>query len=219
MPDFENTRRLMDQSSPAGSPPSPDFMPSRAEVLRYFSGTLRLMTGHKDGLDRLDLSADGFWRSFAALIVALPPAALSWLEYERVERISYAPGPLKTLGAHALADLTAWILPVLIMMMAARHIGFARKIVPFVVATNWGGAFLTWAFSPFFLLQMLVGPSPAIQILGLLVAFASIALTVRLVANATSSDIPLSVAIVTMMVMASLISYSAAADLIGAPIG
>ncbi len=51
------------------------------------------MAGDRRGLDRFDLSADGFWRSFAALVVALPPTALSWLEFERVERGASAASP------------------------------------------------------------------------------------------------------------------------------
>ena len=72
----------MKPSSPAGSPPTPDLMPTLDDVVRFFNGAFLLMAGKADGLKRLDLSADGFWQSFAAVIVALPPLALSWLAYE-----------------------------------------------------------------------------------------------------------------------------------------
>lgn len=210
----------MKPSLPAGSPPSPDFLPSLPEIARYFTGAARLMAGYRDGLDRLDLSADGFWRSFAAIIVALPPTVLSWLEFERVERAGLAAGGHETTAyaAHALADLTAWLLPILVMMTAARHLGFTRKIVPFVIATNWGGALLTWAFSPFFLLLMFTGPNAAMQLLGILISAASIVLTVRLIVQATGSDVPFSIAIVTMMVISSLLSYGAVSDLLQVPL-
>ncbi len=210
----------MRPSSPAGSPPSPDFLPSPAEIARYFTGAARLMSGRREGLALLDCTADGFWRSFAALVVALPPTILAWLEYESVERAPFSPhlSRFAVYGAHTLADLTSWLLPILILACVARPLGFSRKMVPFVVATNWGGALLAWVFSPFFLLLMVTGPSDATALIGLFVAVASIALTVRLVANATGSDIPLSVAIVTMMVFVSLLSYAAVTDLFGLPI-
>ncbi|WP_279478946.1 hypothetical protein [Aureimonas sp. SK2] len=204
---------------PAGSPPSPDFLPSLPEIGRYFTGAWRLMAGDRRGLDRLDLSADGFWRSFSALVVALPPTALSWLEFERIERAGAPVTPVVALAAHALADLTAWLLPLLLVGVAARHIGFSKRMVPFVVAVNWGGALLTWAFSPFFVLLLLGGQSDLTQILGLLIAVASIVLTVRLIAVATGSDYPLSIAIVTMMVFVSLLSFAAVSDLFGLTIG
>ncbi|WP_244631158.1 hypothetical protein [Aureimonas sp. ME7] len=204
---------------PAGSPPSPDFLPSLPEIGRYFTGAWQLMAGDRQGLHRLDLSADGFWRSFAALVVALPPTALSWLEFERVERGSAAAGPLAAVAAHALADLTAWLLPLLLVGIAARHIGFERRIVPFVVAANWGGALLTWAFSPFFVLLLVTGPSDLTQILGLLIALASVVLTTRLIVYASDCDWPLAVSIVTMMVFVSLLSYGAVSDLFGMAVG
>ncbi len=205
----------MRPSSPVGSPPSPDFLPSLAEIARYFTGAWRLMAGRREGLQLLDLSADGFWRSFAALVVALPPTVLAWTEFERVERAEAPGSALLAYGAHALADLTAWLLPILILASLARPLGFSRKMVPFVVATNWGGALLAWVFSPFFVLLFLVGPSDATALVGLCVAVASLVLTIRLVAYSTASDMALSVAIVTMMVFVSLLSYAAVSDLFG----
>ncbi|ALN71997.1 MULTISPECIES: hypothetical protein [unclassified Aureimonas] len=192
-------------------------MPSLAEIVRYFTGAARLMAGRRDGLALLDLSADGFWRSFAALVVALPPTVLAWLEYETVERPPFSPHPgrLAIYGAHALADVTAWLLPILLLASFARPLGFSRKMVPLVVATNWGGALLAWIFSPFFVLLLLAGSSDVTALIGLFVAIASIVLTVRLVANATVTELPLSVAIVTMMVFVSLLSYAAVSDLFG----
>jgi hypothetical protein len=209
----------MKPSLPAGSPPSPDFLPTLPEIGRYFTGAWQLMAGDRRGLDRLDLSADGFWRSFAALVVALPPTALSWLEFERIERGRAAVSPVMALAAHALADLTAWLLPLLLVGIAARHIGFGKRMVPFVVAVNWGGALLTWVFSPFFVLLLVGGQSDLTQALGLLIALASIVLTVRLIAVSTGCDYPLAIAIVTMMVFVSLLSYAAVSDLFGLVIG
>ncbi|SFF35207.1 hypothetical protein SAMN05216566_10911 [Aureimonas phyllosphaerae] len=209
----------MKPSLPAGSPPSPDFLPTLPEIGRYFTGAWRLMAGDRRGLDRFDLSADGFWRSFAALVVALPPTALSWLEFERVERGFSAASPVTALAAHALADLTAWLLPLFLVGIAARHIGFERRMVPFVVAVNWGGAFLTWVFSPFFVLLLVGGPSELTQVLGLVIALLSIGLTVRLIAVATNCDIPLAIAIVTMMIFVSLLSFAAVSDLFGVAVG
>ena len=33
----------------------------------------------QDGLRLLDLSVDGFWNSFFAIVIALPPLAVSWV--------------------------------------------------------------------------------------------------------------------------------------------
>ncbi|MBB4002716.1 hypothetical protein GGR03_001791 [Aurantimonas endophytica] len=210
----------MKPSSPAGLPPAPDLVPSFDDVLRYFSGALLLMSGKSEGLRRLDLSADGFWQSFSAIVVALPPIALSWIEYEAVER----DGPVAETGAvtiyaaHALADVTGWLLPIIVLMLAAKHVGYSKKIVPVVVATNWGGALLAWAFAPYWMLLLLLGTSEATALLGVLVSLASIGLTVRLIYVATGKDIGGASAVTALMVVCSLVSYGAVMDLTGVPL-
>lgn len=207
----------MTSSSPAGSPPTPEPAPRLDEVLRSLTGAAQLMAGRTEGLQRLDLSADGFWTSFFAMVVALPPAVLSWMEYETVERAD-AParsGDAFVYLAHALADLLAWILPVILLMLIAKRIGFSRKIVPLVVATNWGGALLAWAMAPYWLLVMAAGNSGAMAALGLAATAVSVALTFRLTATALGNDTPAAAGIVILMVLSSLVSYGVVMDVTG----
>ncbi|SKA03857.1 hypothetical protein [Consotaella salsifontis] len=195
-------------------------MPRLPEVLRYFSATARMMAGRPDGLKALDLSADGFWASFAALPISLPPLALSWIEYESAERTQVAvdAGLGTVLAAHFVADVLSWLLPVLILMMIARPIGFSRKIVPLVIATNWGGALLAWAMVPYWLLVMALGEGPTLGLLGIVATIASLTLTVRLAAVAIGGDILAAIGIVTLMVISSLVSYGAVMDVTGVPL-
>ena len=207
----------MTSSLPAGSPPTPDTTPSLAEVLQYFAGSAQLMAGKAEGLRRLDLSADGFWSSFFAMVVAAPPLALSWIEYESSERASHLTdaGPTLIYAAHALADALSWVLPVLVLMLVARPIGFSRKIVPLVVATNWGGALLAWVFAPYWLLLYATGPNPVMDGIGYAVGLGSIVLTIRLAASAIGRDLPAAIAVVALMIVTSLLAYGAVMDVTG----
>ena len=209
----------MKPSSPAGSPPTPDFVPSLEEVVRYCSGALLLMAGRPEGLKRLDLSADGFWQSFSAIVVALPPLALSWLAYEigGAQQESKA-SSFVVYGAHVFADALAWVLPVLILMLVAKPIGYSRKIVPLVVATNWGGALLAWAVIPYWLVIILFGASEATALIGLLVTIVTVTATMRLIYFALGKDFAASVSITVMMIIASLMSYGAVMDVTGVPL-
>ncbi|MFD2236960.1 hypothetical protein [Aureimonas populi] len=188
-----------------------------ADILRYFSGAARLMAGKPDGLKRLDLTADGFWGSFAALLVALPPLALSWIEYERVERAVPPPetSAFGLYGAHLFADATAWLFPILVLMLIARPAGFSRKLVPLVVSLNWGSALVAWALSPLWLALLMAGPSQAGSLLAPLAVLGAMVLTVRLVACAMAADLIVASAIVLVTVVASLIAYAAVADVTG----
>ncbi|WP_206455218.1 hypothetical protein [Aurantimonas marina] len=192
-------------------------MPSIDDIVRFFSGAALLMAGRSEGLKRLDLSADGFWQSFSAIVVALPPIALSWIEFESVQgegRVTDM-GPVAVYGAHALADVLAWMLPILVLMLVAKPIGYSRKIVPLVVATNWGGAMLAWAFAPYWLIVLLVGMGAGTALLGGLVTIASITLTARLIFFATGKDIGGAVAVTVLMIVGALVSYGAVMDVTG----
>ena len=54
-------------------------MPSAEEIITSLSGAWRMMIGRTEGLRMLDLSADGFWTSFFAIVVALPALFLGWV--------------------------------------------------------------------------------------------------------------------------------------------
>ncbi|MBP0615171.1 hypothetical protein [Jiella mangrovi] len=195
-------------------------MPSFDDVLRFFSAAVLLMAGRPDGLRRFDLSADGFWQSFAAVLVALPPLALSWLAYEvgGSQPSGNEANGFVTYGAHAFADVLAWLLPVFILMLAARRIGYSKKIVPLVVATNWGGALLAWAVVPYWLIVVLFGVSEVTSFIGLIVTIATVTATMRLIYFALGKDFAAAVAITVMMIVASLMSYGAVMDVTGVPL-
>ncbi|MBO0662732.1 hypothetical protein LQ948_08015 [Jiella sp. MQZ9-1] len=195
-------------------------MPSFEDVLRFFSGALQLMLGQPEGLRRLDLSADGFWQSFAAMVVALPPVALSWVASEsgdKPDAVANMSG-IAIYGAHAFADGVSWLLPVVILMLVAKPIGFSRKIVPLVVATNWGGALLAWTMTPYWLIAIVLGPGDGMAMLGLIVTIAAVTLTMRLIYFALGRDFPTAVAVTMLMVVASLITYGAVMDVTGVPL-
>lgn len=211
----------MTPSSPAGSPQTPDRVPDPAEVLGYFRGAALLMSGREEGLKRLDLSADGFWTSFTAILVAAPPVALSWIEFETAEQqsgIATSAGPVAIYLAHALADLVAWILPVVVLMLVARPLGLSRKIVPLVVATNWGGALLAWALTPYYILIFLIGNNEASAMLGLAATVATIILTARLASTAIGRDMSVAAGVVVLMIVSTLVAYGAVMDITGIPL-
>lgn len=124
-------------------------MLSGEDIQRNIQAAWRLMFGGKDGLDQLDLSADGFWDSFMGIALALPPMALSWVMLTADPAIplgNFSIGHI--LAALAVIDLAAWVAPLIVFTLAAPRMGLAGRIVPYVVATNWSGAILSWMLVP-----------------------------------------------------------------------
>lgn len=134
-------------------------MPSAAEIQRYLTGAWRLMTGRSDGLLLLDISADGFWNSFFAIVVALPALFVGWIGV--ANEIAGEPlvgGRLSILLRLAAIDLSAWILPLIALAIAAPLAGIGARFVHYVVASNWGSALIIWLMLPAALLR-LISPS------------------------------------------------------------
>ncbi|MEP9372005.1 transporter [Mesorhizobium sp. KR1-2] len=142
-------------------------MPPADDIQRYLVGAWRLMTGRRDGLALLDVSADGFWNSFFAIVLALPPLFVDWA------------GWAKELGADPLAptsqfsyflrlgvaDLGAWVLPLIGLAFVAPLAGIRDRFVQYVVAVNWASAILSWLVLPAALLRLVVSSDSSLFLL------------------------------------------------------
>lgn len=160
-------------------------MPSGSEIQLYLSGAWRLMLGREDGLDRLDLSVDGFWNSFFAMVVAVPALAVGWVSV--ANRIGGAEfeGRVAVLIRLASIDMIAWVAPVAALALVARPAGIMHRFVPYVVASNWGSALLIWFMAPVSVLELVFpGALQAIDALALVVLIASLVLAWRLTRSA-----------------------------------
>jgi hypothetical protein len=113
----------------------------RASELRSnLSGAWEIMTGRPEGLARLDVSVEGFWRSFAA-IVLIVPSVLIVMASQRAS-MAAAGEPLSpvtgaVLGFNALALALDWFTFPFLFGLLAKPLGVAGRYVPFIVARNW----------------------------------------------------------------------------------
>lgn len=133
-------------------------MPSFEEIQYYFSAVWRTMTGHPEALNNLNTDADGFWRSFYAILIALPPMLIGWVEVAaRLTDGSDETG-LRLINTFKLAtiDITVWLLPLLIIGFLSRSLGLERRFSTYVVATNWSIALFAWAYAPLSFLNLLL---------------------------------------------------------------
>lgn len=131
-------------------------MPSLDDIFRYFWGVWKMMLGRKEGLNYLDISAEGFWSSFFAIAVALPPLFASWVAYaaDLTAGREEAGLRLAIVIRAAFVDFAAWVIPLVVIGLLAKTIGIANRYAAFVIATNWGSALLAWIFAPITLLQL-----------------------------------------------------------------
>src|SRR5690606_10155805 len=104
-------------------------------------GAWRLMLGKADGMRLLDLSADGFWNSFFAIVVASPAMIVSWVgianEIGDPDAFAGRAGMVVKLAA---IDIGTWVLPLAGLALIAPYAGIGGRFVHYVVASNWASA-------------------------------------------------------------------------------
>ncbi|MEX0344795.1 MAG: transporter [Rhizobiaceae bacterium] len=125
-------------------------MPPADDIQRYLTGAWRLMMGRPEGLDLLDISSDGFWNSFFAIILAVPVLGVTWVNYT-----NEIAGPDDNLASRvgivalfAFVDLAAWIIPIIVLALAAGPLGIGDRFVHYVIASNWGSVITAWSLLP-----------------------------------------------------------------------
>ena len=158
-------------------------MPPSEEIQRHLYGAWQMMLGKRDGIRLLDLSVDGFWNSFFAIVVALPVLVVGW-----VPMANEAYGTASTLGERvsfivrlAMVDLSVWVLPMAALALVAGVIGVKDRFVPYVVATNWGNALFAWFMLPASLLNLIFPGAADLTIsLSLLIFLGTLVLSWRL---------------------------------------
>ena len=183
-------------------------MPPTEDIYLYLTGAWRMMTGRPDGLRMLDLSADGFWNSFFAIVVALPALIVGWVGV--ANGLGAQPeifgGRLSILLRVALVDFGAWVLPLVALAAVARPAGIGGRFVAYVVSSNWSSALIVWLMLPAALLRLL---APSLQnfaeILSLVLFAISMALTWRLTNVAIGKGPAMGTAVFAGMFFASLV--------------
>ena len=200
-------------------------MLDREEVVRSLTGAWRIFLSRPDAMRFFDVSIDGFWRSFAA-VVLIAPTYLLFAIAERTAILSepivdpaFSDGAFFANKVVALAlDWTA--LPILLALVAG-PLGVSRTYAPFIVARNWCAVLAT---APYFVVSLLLvigGLSDSgATLLSLLILVVVIRYNYMIARRALGADIGLAVGVVVADLLISfgvlalvdgMISYRSAA--------
>lgn len=112
------------------------MLPSGEEIRRSLAGALALARGDVRGMGLFDVGFGGFWRSFAAPILAAPLYLLLAAQRPRPSDAEGAPAAL-SLGGEIVAYLLDIVTFPLLALALTAFLGLGARYVPLVVATNW----------------------------------------------------------------------------------
>ncbi|MBZ9795397.1 transporter [Mesorhizobium sp. ES1-4] len=182
-------------------------MLSADETQASLTGAWRLMLGKVDGLRLLDLSADGFWNSFFAIIVAAPALIVGWvgIANEIGDPDAFA-ARFSMLVRLATVDIGSWVLPLVALALVAPRAGIGGRFVHYVVASNWASAITAWLMLPSALIRLFLSSTSQVSSLVSLLLFSvSMVLTWRMTNATIGRGAAVGTAVFAGMFIASLL--------------
>jgi hypothetical protein len=127
-------------------------MISTGEVVRSIYGAWRLACRDPLGLQLLDTSEAGFWRSFYAALIALPPYAI--MTAFRLARDVPASEPARLFAIESIAYVIGWTIFPLAAFYLTRMLGRAQHYTAYVVAYNWASVLQMALYLPVTMLSV-----------------------------------------------------------------
>ena len=133
------------------------MMLTREEITRSLTAAWDLFLDRPGAMRNFDVSVDGFWRSFAAVILVVPSYALAVLAEREMAAAMDVAAPVQPGAAFVVQSVVGlgldWVALPLILALVAQPLGIARRYGAFVVARNWGAVI---AAVPFGVIGLLV---------------------------------------------------------------
>jgi hypothetical protein len=134
-------------------------MITSAEIRRSLEAAWLLFLNRADAMRRFDISVEGFWRSFQAILLILPIYALTVIVDERQLLTDSVAEPDFSeplfLAGRALALGIDWVAFPIIFAAVAPMLGLARAYAGYIVARNWAAVIAAVPFGAIALLTIL----------------------------------------------------------------
>jgi hypothetical protein len=182
-------------------------MPQLEEISIYLKGLWLLVSGKPEGLDWLDLSAIGVWRSFAAILWCLPAMAVSWGVW-RLFYLANMPAGTEAgilfIAKLFVIDLIAWIFPLMLIAILARPLNYDGDLAAIIVSSNWLSVPVFYAMAVPAAIRLVVPESDGLtSLLSLIFLISVFAVIFRLMKTITNNQILLASALTLMFTLPS----------------
>lgn len=119
---------------------------------------VRLLRGDVSALEDMDISADGFWRSFEALPAALPALFFSWVVEARSLQAAGNLGSTGSIIARmAMLEIVFWVVPIIAFIFVLKALGLSARYTYLIVSRNWLSALAAYFFVAIPLTDMATG--------------------------------------------------------------
>ncbi|RKF08489.1 hypothetical protein DEM25_000345 [Oceaniradius stylonematis] len=156
------------------------------------------ITGRPGAIERMDISADGFWRSFTAIAVALPAMFFVWVMNARANQAEMpSMGVAPLVAGEAVFELVVWLLPIPVFALVLRPLGLGHRFVHLVIARNWANALFSYVIAALYVPHLVVADdNGAMMMLGGVLMVLILVAAVRLTRAALDSSVSLAMAFI-----------------------
>ncbi|MFN0262309.1 hypothetical protein ACKTEK_00370 [Tepidamorphus sp. 3E244] len=122
-------------------------MLSLADIRAGFSGAIAIAQNQPDPMNRFDLTFEGFWKSFLAILVVIPALAIympaEWAiiaEQDAALNVTAERAVGRYIAVQVVVTAIDWLAFPLIVLLFARQLGIENKVAGYITAQNWTAA-------------------------------------------------------------------------------
>ncbi|MBW8637904.1 hypothetical protein K1W69_11965 [Hoeflea sp. WL0058] len=176
------------------------MIPSLDEVGHYLRGVWLLIRNDPAGMQYLDFSNRGFWRSFWAYFYMLPVYIYSWIDLRNVILASdpqASPGLDFFLRQAAESALTIATFLALLALLS-RPLGFSHRFGHWLIASNWYGLAFSYVLTAPQVLHRFMPESPLPALLTFTLIIFSIWASFRVYRRVLADNAPVAIFIIAM---------------------
>lgn len=124
-----------------------------SEITRSIHGAWRIARLDPDALNYFDLSIDGFWRSFLAVLVVVPFYVVFLIfNHGNQPGLELPTGPVVSteffVAVKLLAYIAGWLAFPLAMVPISRLLDLSQNYIPYIIVWNWSNVLVMAVILP-----------------------------------------------------------------------
>ncbi len=124
-----------------------------SEITRSLHGAWRIARMDPDALKHFDLTIDGFWRSFAAVLVVAPFYVVFLIfNHGNQPGLELPTGPAVSIeffvAVKLVAYIASWLAFPLVMVPISRMLDLSQTYVPYIIVWNWSNVLVMAVILP-----------------------------------------------------------------------
>jgi len=192
----------------------------RDEIARSLTGAWRVFLDKPDAAGFFDLTVNGFWRSFRAIVLMIPAYALTAAaEFQALVGSPAADfSGLNFVFAKTIASGLDWITFPILLALVAEPLGITRSYTSFIIVRNWGAVLASAPFAVIDLLYIFgVFSEDATNVASLIFLIVQLRYNYLIASRTLGVGIGLAVAIVIADFAVSLMIMAIASGMAGLP--